>query len=696
MKYKNINKKFKGGMTTDSDFEKAFYTFLHNSKITFFSNGASGLIFKCDLIDSFKDNSPYYSFKSSNYGEKVNSLIIKIIFVNELVNKKNKNDFSFQLNNSNITHENPSSFYDELSIQSEVCLKTIKYLEPITPVIVFSDILSNKDSLNFISIFRNNFKGDIRIIDYIEMLLSNFFIDKSSGNNNGPFNNYKSHPKLSMLGIIAMELLDTNYQSMFQYYYKNIHNYDSFDSRLKKYYEKRIDFSSLRSQIKFYKEKYTNEKNEETANKLKELFKILKKDENDIITLKTSIDKTINDINSKLNFDLYKNMARLNIINIAFYTGYSQADYHFKNILIDPNYIGYYKDNSQSIDTNTGSNTGSNKLVDIDINDNVNKNNSQSKFVFNTPTNNMSYFIDIKNSDSTDKNYYDKNSQINTNINDSNFDKLDKMVGGNDNLIDKGKVMIIDYGYSNFINPDQYTKLQEDFEYIYDNLDNIHIKYMKMSFNNMLDIIHETPRKDKVQLNKNLEAFYDWFVGKFFCSMCEGPAEFFRLQGITDNDVQIMINLIKSRQNAIDYLVSNVSKLNIPIELPLTDKYIRTKAFDLLNINYKPPIKGGGDNNINEIISNCFKSIGYGLVSINNVKEKIDKLYSKNLINVNKSYKMIDTENYMKPLAVGVMGGLKRKHTKKYKKNIKNIKNKSMNKRKSKHTKKNKTKYNRK
>ena len=212
MKHKNKNIKYNGGTTTDLNFEKAFYTFLYHSKISFFANGGSGLIFKCDLNDSFKNNSPYYSFSCNNYGQKVTSLIIKVIFINESVNKKNKNDFSFQLNNSNIFQESPQSFLNELYIQSDICLKTIRYLEPITPIIVYSDILSNQNSNNFINILRNNFNGDVRILDYIESLISNYFINKSvSTQNMGPFDNYPSYPTLSMLGIIGMEMLGTNY-----------------------------------------------------------------------------------------------------------------------------------------------------------------------------------------------------------------------------------------------------------------------------------------------------------------------------------------------------------------------------------------------------------------------------------------------------------------------------------------------------
>ena len=307
----------------------------------------------------------------------------------------------------------------------------------------------------------------------------------------------------------------------------------------------------------------------------------------------------------------------------------------------------------------------------------------------------MSYFIDINDSNISNN----KNSEINTNVDDSNFSTLDKMVGGLYDTsinIDKGKVMIIDFGYSSLIDSQQFTNLQKDYEYIFDKLDRIDVYDFKENINNILKIIHETPRKDKVKLSK-YEAFYDWFIGNFYCSMCEGPLGIFRLDGITDTDAQQMLDLIKSRKNAIDYLVSNISKYNIPIELPLTDEVIKKKAFDALNVKFKQKNYRGGDkNNINEIISNCFKSIGYGLVSIDNVKEKIDKLYSKNLMNYNKPFKMIDTISHQQPISVGVMGGLKRKHTKKNNKNNKNKKNKSINKRKSKITKKNKNNSNRK
>ena len=715
---KNKNIKYNGGTTTDLNFEKAFYTFLYHSKISFFANGGSGLIFKCDLNDSFKNNSPYYSFSCNNYGQKVTSLIIKVIFINESVNKKNKNDFSFQLNNSNIFQESPQSFLNELYIQSDICLKTIRYLEPITPIIVYSDILSNQNSNYFINILRNNFNGDVRILDYIKSLISNYFINKSvSTQNMGPFDNYPSYPTLSMLGIIGMEMLGTNYLSMYHYYYKNIFTYDSFNTKLENYYKNTVEDNKIFNEYRLYKEKNKNEKTEENTKKLNELMKLINENNKKISDMKLSLDNLVNDINKNLNFDLYKNMARLNIINIAFYTGVSHADYHFKNILIDPNYIGYYK-NSNNFDNNNNiiesnesksnnnlNSNNSDKFYDVNLeNDDVNleneilnktPNNSNDNQVFQTPNNNMSYFIDINDSNISNN----KNSEINTNVDDSNFSTLDKMVGGLYDTsinIDKGKVMIIDFGYSSLIDSQQFTNLQEDYEYIFDKLDRIDVYDFKENINNILKIIHETPRKDKVKLSK-YEAFYDWFIGNFYCSMCEGPLGIFRLDGITDTDAQQMLDLIKSRKNAIDYLVSNISKYNIPIELPLTDEVIKKKAFDALNVKFKQKNYRGGDkNNINEIISNCFKSIGYGLVSIDNVKEKIDKLYSKNLMNYNKPFKMIDTISHQQPISVGVMGGLKRKHTKKNNKNNKNKKNKSINKRKSKITKKNKNNSNRK
>lgn len=731
MKDKNNNIKYKGGTTTDLNFEKAFYTFLYNSKISFFTNGGSGLIFKCDLNDSFKNNSPYYSFSCNNYGEKVTTLIIKVIFINESVNKKNKKDFTFQLNNSNIFQESPQSFLNELHIQSDICLKTIRYLEPITPIIIYSDILSNQNSKNFINILRNNFNGDVRILDYIEMLISNFFVNKTDtkGINVGPFANYPSYPNLSMLGIIGMEMLGNNYQSMYNYYYKNIFTYDSFNTKLENYYKNVMEDNKLFNEYRLFKEKIKNEKNEENTKKLNEYIKIFNENNKTTSIMRKSLDNIVNDINKNLKFDLYKNMARLNIINIAFYTGINHADYHFKNILIDPNYIGYYKNsnidfdnnminlNKPNINDNLNSND-SEKFYDVSLeNEKVNTplNNSNNNQTFHTPNNNLSYFIDINDSNtSNSKNYFEndsnksnsknsennsnksnnKNSEININNYDSNFNKLDKMVGGLYDTsinIDKGKVMIIDFGYSNLIDSKQFINLQEDYEYIFDKLNNIQLYDFKENINNILKIIHETPRKDKVKLS-SYEAFYDWFIGKFYCSMCEGPSGIFRLDGITDTDAQQMLDLIKSRKNSIDYLVSNISKYNIPIELPLTDEMIKKKAFNAVNVKYKPTrYKGGSKNNINDIIYNCFKSIGYGLVSIDNVEEKINNLYSKNIIN--KPFKMIDTINNQQSISVGVMGGLKRNKTKKY---IKNKKNKFINKRKLKTIKKNKSKRNRK
>lgn len=324
-----------GIIIKDKDPEKAFHYFIQNrSYLHMISKTPTSVLLECTLNRDVLQNSPYLMLRPEDYKSPVNCILIKLglvvtnieninnnernyidKFINLYFQMREKEEKSKQKMNSN--HEKfknynisgtKQNFIDEINIQTDVFFKTIEYLDPICPGVVYGNVigevnetikfigelqqgcngetyrvltelqkvfgylyeLSNKkktvtkiiqDSINGI---RGNKRDEELTKDDINNLNLVYYMAKILMNESSKFN--------IGLGIIAMEFVDNGYKTFGNLY-------------------------------------------------------------NDILQNGSSKDQVLN----------YENMARLKLIDLALKTGYSQCDFHWSNIMINPTLPGYYE-----------------------------------------------------------------------------------------------------------------------------------------------------------------------------------------------------------------------------------------------------------------------------------------------------------------------------------------------------------------
>ena len=628
---KKINKQ-NGGLTSNVDFNKAFQYFINNSYFRFLTHGANGVV----IIANLKNNivsTPYYSLRSKNYGEPVTQLIIKLVLVHESIDyhynfiSTDSNDWRFL--NETINYSNPMRFAEEVISQNDIAINTMTYLEPSCPVVVYSNIYENNESINIINLMKNN------AVNYSQAIFLNQILNalnkkfQKNITQNGNTISVPDNNKVK-LGIVAMEMISNNFITLSYYYNTKISNIT---------------------------EKYTD------------LFEQNEKD---------AIEK-MNDEPEIIKFDFFKNMARLTILSIAVNSGYTQGDYHFGNILIDTNYEGFYlKSKSFSFPDIEIADAKDNNID----NDNINLLKNEFEQINNISSNST-------NVESTPLTNIPKNTKFSFYTPETPVKPWYLNRGGGDNNLDKGKALIIDYGYSNSIPIPELDTLRENIGYILSNIKTINIQEFTERINTCLQIIYMTPRNDDTTMDDYEERYYGWFMGKYFCSMCDNNPLLIR-NGLTKRDYEQMFSLIKMRNNAIEYLTNRPSTKSLPFNFPLNEETIVKLSFNALNnFDFLKNINNnnennttdnsmvGGNKNLDILIQKCFLTIGYGLISIKSLQNKINKV-KNSMKNIETPYKLIDTTQSFKPISVGV-GGKKKKTGKKCKtkKSLKNKKNKT-------------------
>lgn len=150
------------GIVRINSFEEksAFNTFLLNSQVKIMTNGANGIIFKLTINDIEK--STYISTNVDTYGSKVDTILLKFIFL-----KKNEDDDYIYID---VVGKNTLTFklatttecYEEINIQKCIYSKTNAYLEPICPAIVFDELLVDEMSTIY---FLNKFLTRVPDVD---------------------------------------------------------------------------------------------------------------------------------------------------------------------------------------------------------------------------------------------------------------------------------------------------------------------------------------------------------------------------------------------------------------------------------------------------------------------------------------------------------------------------------------------------
>jgi len=131
----------------ETENEIVFWDYLEYSTINYVTKGAMGIMFHTTpgpLFESLSSDKRYFKVSpDKSFGTPVKNLLIKIIIITDTNIKFNlSEDLSNTFLINSVTKE---EFYDEINIQAEIYMKTIQYLQPICPGIVYSTIMNVND-----------------------------------------------------------------------------------------------------------------------------------------------------------------------------------------------------------------------------------------------------------------------------------------------------------------------------------------------------------------------------------------------------------------------------------------------------------------------------------------------------------------------------------------------------------------------
>ena len=127
--------------------EEIIYNYLENTKtIKVLSKGTYGITFLLELPDDLQinddDNSFYKTMvPNKNYGKPVTKLIIKL----QHIFKPDNLDVEYHDKILNIQPSSEEDFKNEINIQTDIFFKTLQYLQPLCPSIVYTSIINDKN-----------------------------------------------------------------------------------------------------------------------------------------------------------------------------------------------------------------------------------------------------------------------------------------------------------------------------------------------------------------------------------------------------------------------------------------------------------------------------------------------------------------------------------------------------------------------
>jgi hypothetical protein len=148
MSRKNKMTKKKGGIVRTNYYQDdttAFTDFVNGCKIRYLTHGASGMTFVASFLLP-ESESPYTHTNANLYGIPVKQLLIKIGFIGD------ENGAERSVGKFSLIPASRKTFIDEVNIQTDVYLKSMAYLQPICPCIVFARIYSLQESDTFLQL----------------------------------------------------------------------------------------------------------------------------------------------------------------------------------------------------------------------------------------------------------------------------------------------------------------------------------------------------------------------------------------------------------------------------------------------------------------------------------------------------------------------------------------------------------------
>ena len=187
-----------GVFIDNKNMQENFMLFLQNSDFTFVGKGAYGITFRATISPTSTYVSPYKNIDYTGYDTPVTSLLIKISALEYKSTTPMSKIFSI------VNPVDEEDFKKEVNIQTETFLKTMNYLQPICPAIVYSNIFNNSDK-SVLNIIRDKLiihpdkdkdeDEDEDEEEYVKDLMADFI------------------KYIKRYGVIGMELLN-NYQTL--------------------------------------------------------------------------------------------------------------------------------------------------------------------------------------------------------------------------------------------------------------------------------------------------------------------------------------------------------------------------------------------------------------------------------------------------------------------------------------------------
>jgi hypothetical protein len=187
--------------------EEIFRNFINNSNIKILTSGTNGIILTADLKNDISKNYSTIS-PDENFGKPVKNIIIKLCLINE-------NSKEIKLSNKLSVHSvTEEEFQDEINIQTDIYLKTIQYLQPLCPGIVYANITNNNELINIL-ISRINDSDNLSKLKSTAFTTAGFklgIIGMEMLSNSEILNNIKTQNTLAMGKYILLKLaLETGY-----------------------------------------------------------------------------------------------------------------------------------------------------------------------------------------------------------------------------------------------------------------------------------------------------------------------------------------------------------------------------------------------------------------------------------------------------------------------------------------------------
>ncbi len=176
----------KGGLFVPKDKEtEAFLEYCGKGIISEIGSGGYSRVLKIEIPDTSTLKHKFTNMRYNNYKTDCKYLCLKFCIVSD------RKSYS-----AGVRAVTADDFANEINIQTDIFFKTITYLQPLCPGIVFTDILDGTKHKAILETFLNTFSNETDVIQMITFVLG----PKPTGQT------YANEPKL---GIICMEMLNS-------------------------------------------------------------------------------------------------------------------------------------------------------------------------------------------------------------------------------------------------------------------------------------------------------------------------------------------------------------------------------------------------------------------------------------------------------------------------------------------------------